>query len=96
MRSYLMVRPPVDTDRLWVTDEGIPLSYWGGQSIMRRLKERLEVEGLGFHKTRHTFIQNSLDKGATPGEAREMAGHHSDAMRRYMRVMPRRGRLPGI
>jgi|GEM_PF-2000854 len=84
IKEYLRFRPKGDTQRLWVTEEGNPLTYWGGQSIFRRLKERSGVKKLHAHLLRHTFAQHALLKGAERQAVQDMLGHRSDAMaRRY-------------
>lgn len=85
LRAYLLERPRTAHDRLWVTAEGEPLSYWGGQSIMRRLKQRSGIARLHWHLFRHGFAQGALVKGAHPGMVQEMLGHATAAMtRRYL------------
>jgi site-specific recombinase XerD len=77
-----MVRGGVDCDRLWVTDYGKPLSYWGAQSVFRRLKSRSGVTRLHAHLCRHTMAQNALLKGAGRAEVQDILGHKTDAMAR--------------
>lgn len=68
---------------LWTTDDGAALSYWGGQSMFKRLKKRSGVDRLHAHLFRHTFAQGALTKdAAAPVQA--MLGHKTDRMtRRY-------------
>ena len=85
LREYLHVRPRSESDSLWLSAEGEALSYWGGQSIMRRLRERSGVARLHWHLFRHGFAQGALSKGAHPGMVQEMLGHSTSAMtRRYL------------
>lgn len=84
VKRYLTVRGNVTTDRLWVTDEGKPISYSGVQSVFRRLKARSGVKRLHAHLCRHTVAQNALLKGAGRAEVQDILGHQTDAMaRRY-------------
>lgn len=85
LKEYLKIRPSkADTGRLWLTAEGIPLSYWGGQSVFRRLKEKTGLKKLHAHVLRHTFAQVALEKGAERAMVQDMMGHKSDATsRRY-------------
>ena len=84
VRRYLAVRREVATDRLWVTDRGEPLTYWGAQSVFRRIKHRSGVKRLHAHLCRHTVAQNALLKGAGRAEVQDILGHQTDAMaRRY-------------
>lgn len=85
MKQYLRQRPAgTESDRLWLTEEGEPLSYWGGQSVFRRLKARSGVGRVHSHLLRHHFAQVALEKGAERAAVQDMLGHKTDAMaRRY-------------
>jgi len=85
VRTYLRIRPRTAEDaRLWIQDDGTPLSVWGVQSVMRRLKERSGIARLHWHLFRHGFCQTALRKGAEIGTVQEMLGHTSNTMtRRY-------------
>lgn len=85
VKEYLKVRPSRATSgRVWLTVDGEALSYWGGQSVFRRLKVRSGVAQLHAHLLRHTFAQVALEKGAERAAVQDMLGHRSDAMaRRY-------------
>lgn len=86
VRAYLKVRPrDCPSERLWVSEEGHPLSYWGGQSIFRRLKQRSGISRVRSHLFRHGFAQAALSKGADPSTVQEMLGHATNVMtRRYL------------
>ena len=49
LKDYLKVRPSAANGRIWLTDDGEPLSYWGGQSLFRRLKGRTGIPNLHAH-----------------------------------------------
>jgi site-specific recombinase XerD len=85
LKEYLKVRPPnSQSGKLWLTTEGTPLTYWGGQSVFRRLKAKTGLKKLHAHVLRHTFAQVALGKGAERAMVQDMMGHKSDAMsRRY-------------
>lgn len=89
VRRWLSVRRAAEgVTALWTTVEGQPLSYWGGQSFMKRLKERAGVKRVHFHLFRHTFGQGALLKGASEAEAQDMYGHKTPAMtRRYTKTI---------
>ena len=85
VREYLRIRPRTDSDRLWLTAAGQPLTYTAGQTIFRRLKKRSGVTRLRSHLLRHGFAQAALAKGAHPGMVQEMLGHSTPTMtRRYL------------
>jgi site-specific recombinase XerD len=85
VKQYLRERPTdAPTEHLWLTEDGRPLSYWGGQSIFRRLKVRSGVARVHSHLLRHNFAQVALEKGAERAAVQDMLGHKTDAMsRRY-------------
>lgn len=100
VKQYLRERPAgAPTDHLWLAEDGRPLSYWGGQSVFRRLKGRSGVTRVHPHLLRHHFAQVALEKGAERAAVQDMLGHKTDAMsRRYAgnvrqrtaaRMMPR-------
>ena len=71
-------------DHLWLTEEGKLLTYWGGQSFIKRLKESSGVARFHAHLCRHTFGQVALEKGAERALVQDMLGHKTDLMtRRY-------------
>src|SRR5215207_7015684 len=67
IRAYVRLRPRTDSDRLWLTAEGTPLTYTAGQTIFRRLRRRSGVTRLHSHLLRHGFAQAALVKEADPG-----------------------------
>jgi site-specific recombinase XerD len=85
LRSYLYRRKEApDCVALWTTDEGKPLSYFGGQSVFRRLKKRSGVKIAHAHRFRHTWTQTALKKKAERALVQDAMGWSSDAMvRRY-------------
>jgi integrase/recombinase XerD len=85
LRRYLRERPAsAPTDRLWLSEDGRPLTYWGYQSVFRRLKRRSGVLRVRSHLLRHHFAQVALEKGAERAAVQEMLGHRTEAMtRRY-------------
>jgi site-specific recombinase XerD len=55
LRSYLHRRKAKrGCEALWTTDEGKPLSYFGGQTVFRCLKKRSGVKIAHAHRFRHT------------------------------------------
>jgi integrase/recombinase XerC/integrase/recombinase XerD len=84
VRRYHGIRPASGSRRLRLTEQGQPISYWGGQSIFKRIKERTGVTRLHAHLLRHTFAQGALAKGAERAAVQDMLGHATDAMtKRY-------------
>lgn len=86
LRRYLRVRVAVDTDALWTTAEGEPLTFWGVQGVFRRLRKRTGLN-VHTHLLRHTFAQAAIERGAERAAVQDMLGHETDAMtRRYARL----------
>ena len=65
LNHYLARRPrTATTEQLWVTDMGTALSYWGGQMIIRRARERTGIARLHSHLFRHGIAHRAADQGA--------------------------------
>jgi integrase len=91
---YVLARYSGETEKgqLWLTDEGTDLSYWGGESIMRRLNARMQklyppkedgtlrFPHLTYHLLRHTYAHWAIAHGAHPGQVQGILGHTSLAM----------------
>jgi site-specific recombinase XerD len=83
VKEYVRLRPAADgSDRLWLQADGRSLTYWGGQSIMRRLRARSGIARLHWHLFRHGFAQTALVKGAPAALVQEMLGHSTKVMTR--------------
>jgi site-specific recombinase XerD len=81
LRSYLHRRKERRGCRsLWTTDEGKPLSYFGGQTVFRRLKKRSGVKIAHAHRFRHTWTRTALKKKAERALVQDAMGWSSDAM----------------
>lgn len=84
VRLYLTSRPESKSDQFWLREDGLPLTYWGGMMVFRRIKARSGVKRLHAHVCRHTFAQIALQKGAERAMVQDMMGHRTDKMaRRY-------------
>ena len=86
LRNYLRERPSGSaSDNIFLTEDGRPLTFWGGQSIFRRLKKKSGLPWIHAHALRHNFAQYALRKGAERRLVQDMLGHRSDTMtRRYL------------
>lgn len=77
-----------DCTALWSTDEGTALTYWGAQSVFRRMKRKAGMPRLHAHLLRHTFGQGAIKMGADRALVQDMLGHETDSMtRRYTRAI---------
>ncbi|HEX2914145.1 MAG TPA: site-specific integrase [Chloroflexia bacterium] len=61
---------------IWLTGDGLALSYYGLESIIRRLKKE---SGVNFHahRLRHTFASLMAQKGVSVFDLKELLGHTS-------------------
>lgn len=76
VRAYLKIRPePKGTNGFWLKEDGTTLTYWGGQSVFRRLKDRAGMQDLHAHLMRHNFGKKALRNGATVAEVQDMLHH---------------------
>ncbi len=67
---------PRDTDRLFLTEDGRPLSAGGIQTMLARLGRDAGLkERLSPHKLRHTFATNSLKYGGSLEYVKIILGH---------------------
>lgn len=77
-RKYIVERTGVDTDLLFISDEGTPMTR---QSFSTSLKNNAEKIGLYWsghvspHKLRHGFVTEALKDGVPINVVRDMAGH---------------------
>lgn len=80
---YLGLRPVGSgRDRLWVTEEGNPISKHGIQQIIRRLKKNAGLDHIkgSMHKLRHTFATIYLRHTRDMKGCRLLLGHSTLAM----------------
>jgi len=80
LADYLDARAAVagDTDALWLTHDGRPLSRWGVRSILRRLARRAGVRGpVGAHAFRHRFAIHYLLAGGDLASLADLLGHRN-------------------
>jgi integrase/recombinase XerC/integrase/recombinase XerD len=82
LKAYLKLRPKQRSNALWLKRDGSEMTYWGWQSLFRRLKKRTGIERLHAHLLRHTFGSGAIEKGAERAAVQDMLGHESDYMTR--------------
>jgi len=82
---YLTYRSQNDRQELWLTEEGMPLTITGVQSLIKRLKKRAGIESDGsVHRFRHTFAVNFLRVDRNVFNLQYLLGHSGlDMVRRY-------------
>jgi site-specific recombinase XerD len=86
---YLMYRTRKDAQELWLTEEGKPLHNGGVHSLVKRLKERADINGSGnVHRFRHTFALSFLRTDKNVFNLQYLLGHSDlDMVRRYTRTL---------
>ena len=80
---YLSLRPvQVNGDKLWVTEEGRPLTSRGVQEIFRRLKRDAGLEHITglVHRCRHTFATTILEHTGDLKACQTLLGHSTMRM----------------
>jgi site-specific recombinase XerC len=86
MRAHLNVRPETHSTAMFVTDDGQPLSYYGGRMIWRRMRRRSGVKRIGSHLIRHSLAQHMARETAPlsdiSGRAGAQLGQDVQALRR--------------
>lgn len=82
---YLLFRPHNGETRLWLTQQGRSLGADAIQSLIKRLKQRAEVNGYGTtHRFRHTFALSFLRADRNVFNLQYLLGHSDlDMVRRY-------------
>jgi len=75
LRAYLTVRPASESERVFVSRRGEPLSKNGLQTFMYRLKERAGLPGLRWHLLRHTFANHFIRRGGGLRKLQAILGH---------------------
>ncbi len=62
------------TDAFWVTVDGMPLTFYGCQSLIRRIKQE---SGVNFHahQLRHTFATTMIGQGMNLYDLKGLMGH---------------------
>lgn len=75
---YISLRPSeVEDDKLWVTEEGRPITAHGIQEIVRRLKREAGLQNVrgAVHKCRHTFATDLLEHTGDMKACQTLLGH---------------------
>jgi len=81
LNRYLMYRPEMDSDWLWLSDEGNRLTESSIVNMVERVKRRAGVRSGGkVHRFRHYFATRYLEAGGNPSSLRLLLGHESFAM----------------
>jgi len=80
-------RPGSPTDKLFLTDNGQPLSWWGMNSLLKRLQKITGIH-IHAHKFRHTFATRYLEKNPGQIEKLRLILGHSDykVLMRYLHL----------
>jgi site-specific recombinase XerD len=81
---YLIHRPNIEKQQLWLTEEQTPLRPNGIQMVIKRLKQRAGVISKGnCHRFRHTFALNFLRADRNPFNLQYLLGHSDLRMVRH-------------
>jgi site-specific recombinase XerD len=87
VRRWLRERRAKDTEAMWTTVEGHPITYYGLQIVFWRLKKESGVGRVHAHLCRHTYGQHAIEQGAERALVQDFLGHSSDVMtKRYTKT----------
>ena len=76
LKLYLREYRRGDSDRVWLSDDGRPLSFYSIRTIINRLKVRAGVRSGGSaHRFRHYFATRYLENGGDLNSLRLLLGH---------------------
>ena len=85
VRSYLLLRPEVLTDALWLTDDGDRLSYWSLNLMLKRRAKQAGVPKPELHDFRRAFALSCLRSGMDVYSLQRLMGHSDlSVLRRYL------------
>lgn len=67
---------------LFITEEGTPFSARGVQMMFKRLRKRVQMEGIRLspHTARHSFALHYIEAGGDPFSLQRILGHTTQAM----------------
>lgn len=81
LTAYLAKRPYKDAERLWVTDEGEPMTHWALTLVLRRVEKKAKDAGFDkhiyFHAFRHNYGMNTVRWGLSTKETADAMGQRS-------------------
>lgn len=66
-----------DIDTLFLTADGMSLSYAALASLMRRIRDKAGLKRLHMHKIRHTALTMMVERGTPSFAVQQFAGHAS-------------------
>jgi len=75
IKKYLEIRPAVDSDRLFLTKSGGPMTVNALNIFMYRLKARAKLPQLRCHLLRHTFANHYIAAGGSLRKLQKILGH---------------------
>jgi site-specific recombinase XerD len=83
--AYIKQRAPLvlpSQTKLFVTQEGQPLTARGFQMVLKRLSKKIDLKGvrLSPHTLRHSFPLQYIEAGGDPFSLQRILGHSTQAM----------------
>ena len=75
LQQWLLHRPPVDTNALFVGQRGGAVNERTVQRAVARLSKAAELEGVTPHILRHTFAKSLIENGVTLEKVAALLGH---------------------
>lgn len=77
LERYLGMRPASESNRVFLTSAGEPMTRNGLQTLMYRLKKKAGLPQLRWHLLRHTFANHYIDAGGGLRRLQKILGHSS-------------------
>lgn len=77
LSEWLKVRPELETDALFVSNRGGPMSSRQIQRVVHKYLDLAGIKGASVHSLRHTFASQHLESGTDLRTISEFLGHSS-------------------
>jgi integrase len=77
LAQWLWIREDIgsDSDAVWISEQGEPLTLSGVRQVLKRLCERAGVGNVSLHQLRHTMAYNAAKRGVDTDLLRQQLGH---------------------
>lgn len=85
--KYLRKRAHIDSDYVFITSQGNPISFSTISQLFKKLKKRADIPRLHAHLLRHTFATKYLENGGDIYSLQQILGHTTlEMVKRYVHI----------